>query len=63
MKQYHVGVSDITFYLMDEENNIVEDKKGNEITYRLKESIRFKPLEYITEDLNVDMLEPIKESI
>ncbi len=63
MKQYHVGVSDITFYLMDEENNIVEDKKGNEITYRLKESIRFKPLEYITEDLNVDMLEPIKGTI
>ena len=63
MTQYHVGVSDITFYLMDEDSNILEDDKGNEITYRLKESIRFKPLEYITEDLNVDMLEPIKGSI
>ena len=63
MTQYHVGVSDITFYLMDKNSNILEDDKGNEITYRLKESIRFKPLEYITEDLNVDMLEPIKGSI
>jgi len=56
-KNYHVGVADITFYLTDEDGNIKEDKNGNEIEYRLKEGIRFKPLEYITEDLTVDMLE------
>ena len=56
-KNYHVGVADITFYLTDEDGDIKEDKNGNEIEYRLKEGIRFKPLEYITEDLTVDMLE------
>ena len=56
-KNYHVGVSDITFYLIDEDGNIKEDKNGNEMVYRLKQGIRFKPLEYITEDLTVDMLE------
>jgi len=63
MKNYFVGVSDITFYLVDEDGYIKEDKKGNEITYRLKEGIRFKPLEYISEGVEVDMLEPIKETI
>ena len=56
-KNYHVGVSDITFYLIDEDGNVKEDKNGNEMVYRWKEGIRFKPLEYITEDLTVDMLE------
>ena len=56
-KNYHVGVADITFYLTDEDGDIKEDKNGNEIEYRLKGGIRFKPLEYITEDLTVDMLE------
>jgi len=44
MKNYYVGVSDITFYLTDEDGNIKEDKNGNEINYRLKDDIRFKPL-------------------
>ena len=57
MKNYYVGVSDITFYLTDEDGNIKEDKNGNEINYRLKDGIRFKPLEYITESIEVDMLE------
>jgi hypothetical protein len=57
-KNYYVGVADILFYLTDEDGNIKEDKNGNEIEYRLKDGIRFKPLEYITEDLTSDMLEP-----
>ena len=57
MKNYSVGVADITFYLMDEDGNVKEDKQGNEITYRIKDGIRFKPIEYLTEDLDVDMLE------
>ena len=56
MKNYYVGISDITFYLTDEDGDIKEDKNGNEITYRLKDGIRFKPLEYITESIEVDML-------
>ena len=57
MKNYSVGIADITFYLMDEDGNVKEDKQGNEITYRIKDGIRFKPIEYLTEDLDVDMLE------
>ena len=57
MKNYSVGVADITFYLMDEDGNVKEDKQGNEITYRIKDGIRFKSIEYLTEDLDVDMLE------
>ena len=57
MKHYSVWVADITFYLMDEDGNVKEDKQGNEITYRIKDGIRFKPIEYLTEDLDVDMLE------
>jgi|TARA_R110002020_G_C15931163_1_gene743800 hypothetical protein len=57
MKHYNVGIADITFYLMDEDGNIEEDKQGNEITYRIKDGIRFKPIEYLTENLDVDMLE------
>lgn len=60
-KNYHVGVANISFYLTDEDGNIKEDKNGNEIEYHLKDGIRFKALEYITEDLTSDMLEPTKK--
>jgi hypothetical protein len=62
MKNYSVGIADITFYLMDEDGNVKEDKQGNEITYRIKDGIRFKPIEYLTEDLDVDMLEQEREN-
>ena len=58
-KNYYIGVSDISFYLTDDEGNIKTDKNGNEITYRLKDGIRYKPLEYITESIELDMLEKI----
>jgi len=58
-KNYYIGVSDISFYLTDDDGNIKTDKNGNEITYRLKDGIRFKPLEYITESIELDMLEKI----
>ena len=61
MKDYYVAVSDITFYLYDEDGNAKTDKSGNEITYRLKDGIRFKPLEYIADGVEVDMLQKIKE--
>ena len=31
-KNYYIGLSDIHFYLTDEDGNIKTDKKGNEIT-------------------------------
>ena len=52
-------MSDISFYLTDDEGNIKTDKNGNEITFRLKDGIRYKPLEYITESIELDMLEKI----
>ena len=59
-KNYYVAVSDITFYLYDEDGYAKTDKSGNEITYRLKDGIRFKPLEYIANGVEPDMLQPIK---
>ena len=59
-KNYYVAVSDITFYLYDEDGNAKTDKNGNEITYHLKDGMRFKPLEYIADGLEPDMLQPIK---
>ena len=58
----HFAVEDITFYAMDEDNEIITDEKGEELRYRLKDNVRFKPLEYITDDLSIDELEPIKEN-
>ena len=57
---YTALVYDIKFYLVDEEGNDKIDEKGNTIEYRLKEGIRFKPLEYLCEDFDVDILEEIK---
>ena len=56
MNNYSVGVSDITFYLMDKDGNIKVDNKGNEIIYRIKDGVRFKPIEYLTEDFDINML-------
>ena len=61
MKKYIVGILDIKFYLMDEEGNEIEDKNGNEIEYQFKEGIRYKPLEYLTEGIEPNMLEKIKK--
>ena len=62
-KNWIIGVYDIKFYLMDEDGNIKTDNKGNEITYILKDDVRLKSLEYITEDMDVLMLEPEKKEV
>ena len=53
-------IYDITFYQVDEEGNDILDNKGNTKIYRIKEGLRVKPLEYLCEDLDTDMLEEIK---
>ena len=58
-----ISVNDITFYKSDEEGNILTNDKGEEIIFRLKEGLRFKPLEYLVEDFEDDMLEEVKEDI
>ena len=50
-------IYDITFYQVDEEGNDIIDQKGNTKTYRIKEGLRFKPLEYLVDDIDLDILE------
>ena len=58
-KPNHFAVAEITFYAMDEDSEIVTNKKGEEIIYRLKEGFRFKPLEYPCEDMRPEIMEEI----
>ena len=53
-------IYDITFYQVDEEGNDIIDKKCNTKTYRIKEGVRFKPLEYLVDDFDLDILEEVK---
>jgi hypothetical protein len=62
-KPTHFAVEDITFYGMDEDNEIITNDKGEEIKYRLKNDIRFKPLEYLCEDMTEEILEPIERKV
>ena len=59
-KDHYVSISDIKFYLNDMEGNEVENKDGTIKEFQLKNSVRFKPLEYLCESLEVGMLEEIK---
>lgn len=60
-KPTHFAVEDITFYGMDEDNEIITNDKGEEVKYRLKYGFRFKPLEYLCEDMVAEQLEIINE--
>ena len=53
-------IYDITFYQVDEEGNDILDNKGNTKIYRIKEGVRFKPLEYLVDDFDLDILEEEK---
>jgi hypothetical protein len=60
MNEYNnVAISRITFYKFDDEGNELENEDGTIKEFDLK-SVRFKPLEYLCEDLNADDLEEIK---
>jgi hypothetical protein len=39
----------------------VTNEKREEIIYRLKEGIRFKPLEYLCEDMDIEIMEEVKQ--
>ena len=56
-------VADIKFYKVDDDGNEVLNKEGTHIQlYALKRNIRFKPLEYLCEDMDDDILEEIKNA-
>jgi len=58
-KNYSVSIWDIQFYMVDEDGNEKLDNNGDIQKYELK-PIRFKPLEYLCEDLTEDQLIKIK---
>ena len=50
-------VYDIVFYKVDDENyEEVLNKDGTTKEFRLKDGIRFKPLEYLCEEMEEEML-------
>lgn len=53
-------VYDIVFYKVDENDEEVLNKDGTTKQFRLRDGIRFKPLEYLCEDMEEEMLEPIR---
>jgi hypothetical protein len=59
-KPNHFAVENITFYAMDEDNEIITNSKGEAIEYKLKDGVRFKPLEYLCEDMDTEIMEEIK---
>ena len=56
---YHPLLLDIKFYLVDEDGTALLNKDGTEKQFRLKEGVRFKPLKYLTDDMETDILEEI----
>ena len=62
MKDLSANILDIKFYLYDEEGNEVLNENGKVKEFRIKDNVRFKPLEYLCEDFDIDILEEIKEN-
>mgnify|MGYP003117641890 CR=1 FL=1 len=58
----NILVADIKFYVVDDDGNevLTKDKKHIQL-YQLKRDRRFKALEYLTEDMDMDLLEEISE--
>ena len=46
------------WYIQERETFL--DKKGNTKVFRIKEGLRFKPLEYLCDDIDLDILEEEK---
>ena len=60
MEKYkYVQVHTLTYIKTDEDGNELENKDGTTKEFRFKEGIRFKPLEYLCEDLTTDALEEV----
>ena len=62
MKNLSANLLDIKFYLYDDEGNEVLNENGKVKEFRIKDNVRFKPLEYLCEDSDIDILEEIKEN-
>ena len=51
-----IALYDIVFYKYDENGEEVLNKDGTIKQFRLKDGIRFKPLEYLCEDMEEEIL-------
>ena len=56
-KVANFAVLDIEFYGYDDEGEIIENEKGEIIVYKLKDGVRYKPLEYLCEDMGAEIME------
>ena len=59
MKNYNANILDIKFYLYDEDGNEVLNKDGTVKQFRIKDEVRFKPLEYLCEDFDTSILKEV----
>ena len=57
---YQPLVLDIKFYLVDDDGNSLNNKDGTTKEFRIKDGVRFKPLEYLCEDFDINILKEIK---
>ena len=58
-KPVGVNVLNITFYKYDEDGNDILNKDGTTKEFELK-PMRFKPLEYLCEEMSIDDVEETK---
>ena len=54
-------IQDITFYKVDDEGNEELNKDGTTKVYRIKDGIRVKALEYLTDEFDDDIMEESEE--
>ena len=50
-------IQDITFYKVDDDGNEILNKDGITKVYRIKDGIRIKALEYLTDEFEDDIME------
>jgi hypothetical protein len=50
-------INDITFYKVDDEGNEELNKDGTTRVYRIKEGVRVKALEYLSDEFDDDIME------
>ena len=55
------AILDIEFYGLDAEGEFIENEKGEIIVYKIKDGARYKPLEYICEDMETELMEVCNE--
>lgn len=53
-------IYDIKFYLCDENGDELLNEEGGTRLFTILDGVRFKPLEYLCEGLDIEMLQEIK---